>query len=209
MSEIERDHVLRRAVQTLRQLPALEADEVRRVVEAAAAQRLMPAADDPASDAPMFVGSKARRWKVAGFVTLVAAAAIVGFFVRGSLVRSTPSVPVASNAAAPGGGAPIRAAVNADQDLMPIPQQFVFRSASARRVSVVGDFNGWSAARAPMTRDASGDLWSVTIPIAPGRHMYAFMVDDSTFTLDPDARVARARDPDLGVEGSIVIVGRP
>jgi hypothetical protein len=39
--------------------------------------------------------------------------------------------------------------------------------------------------------------------------MYRFMVDDSTFTLDPDARVARARDPDLGVEVSVVIVGRP
>ena len=208
MSEIERDHVLRRAVQTLSQLPALEADKVRGVVEAAAAQRLMPAADDPASDAPMFVGSAARRWKVAGFATLVAAAAIVGFFVRGSLVRPTPSAPVASNVLAPSGGAPVRAAVNTDQDVMPIPQQFVFRSATARRVSVVGDFNGWSAARTPMTREAGGDLWSVTIPIVPGRHMYGFMVD-STFTLDPDARVARARDPDLGVEGSIVIVGRP
>jgi hypothetical protein len=35
------------------------------------------------------------------------------------------------------------------------------------------------------------------------------MVDDSTFTLDPDSRVARAVDPDLGAEGSVVIVGRP
>jgi hypothetical protein len=35
------------------------------------------------------------------------------------------------------------------------------------------------------------------------------MVNDSTFTLDPDTRVARTRDPDLGAEGSVVIVGRP
>jgi hypothetical protein len=47
MSEIERDHVLRRAVQTLQQLPSTDADAIRRVVEAAAAQRVMPAADDP------------------------------------------------------------------------------------------------------------------------------------------------------------------
>jgi 1,4-alpha-glucan branching enzyme len=73
----------------------------------------------------------------------------------------------------------------------------------------VGDFNGWNAMNAPMTRASGGDLWSVTIPIAPGRHTYGFMVNDSTFTLDQDARVARARDPDLGVEGSVVIVGRP
>jgi hypothetical protein len=209
MSEIERDHVLRRAVQSLRQLPAADPDAIRRVVETAAAQRVMPAADDPAADAPPVARSGGRRWRLAGFAALVAAAAIVGFFVRGSVPprRSTTSVPVASSA--PSGGAPMRVAANADQDVVPIPQQFVFRSASARRVSVVGDFNGWSAARTPMTREVGGDLWSVTIPIAPGRHMYRFMVDDSTFTLDPDARVARARDPDLGVEVSVVIVGRP
>ena len=206
MSEIERDHVLRRAVQTLQQLPGTDADAIRRVVEAAAAQRVMPAADDPV-DVSAVVPSRRRRWRLSGFAGLVAAAAIVGFFARGQLNRSTPSASVASNASSP--GAPLVAAVNGEADVRPIPQQFVFRSATARRVSVVGDFNEWNAVRAPMTREAAGDLWSVTIPIAPGRHMYGFMVNDSTFALDQDARVARARDPDLGVEGSVVIVGRP
>ena len=122
-------------------------------------------------------------------------------------MRVAPSGSVAPNASSP--DAPLVAAVNGASDVRPIPQQFVFRSATARRVSVVGDFNEWNAARARMTRGATGDLWSVTIPIAPGRHTYGFMVNDSTFALDQDARVARARDPDLGVEGSVVIVGRP
>ena len=210
MSEIERDHVLRRAVQTLRQLPAPEKDEIRRVVEAAAAQRLMPPADDPSSIAPTLHRPRRRPWTFVGFAGLVAAAAIVGFFVRGQFARPTATVGVAPIAVGPGREAPLQTAANgAEQDVRPIPQQFVFRSASARRVSVVGDFNGWNAARAPMTRESGGDLWSVTIPIAPGRHTYGFMVNDSTFTLDQDARVARARDPDLGVEGSVVIVGRP
>jgi 1,4-alpha-glucan branching enzyme len=86
-----------------------------------------------------------------------------------------------------------------------IPHQFVFNSAGARKVSVVGDFNRWNPTSTPMISD--GELWSVTIPIVPGRHMYAFMVDDSLFTLDPAA--PKARDPDLGADGSIVIVGRP
>ncbi len=205
MSEIERDHVLRRAVQTLQQMPATDADAIRRVVEAAAAERVMPAADDPV-DVSAVVPSRRRPWRLAGFAGLVAAAAVVGFFVRGQFTRSAASVAVVSNASGP---TQLVAAVNGEPDVRPIPQQFVFRSATARRVSVVGDFNEWSAVRAPMTREAAGDLWSVTIPIAPGRHTYGFMVDDSTFTLDQDARVARARDPDLGVEGSVVIVGRP
>ena len=209
MSEIERDHVLRRVVQTLRQLPDADADAIRRVVETAAAQRVMPAADDPLVDSAAIVRPSARRWRIAGLAGLVAAAAIVGFFVRGTFTRSATSASVAANPAGPDAAAPLRAAVNVAQDVLPVPQQFVFRSASAHRVSVVGDFNGWNAARAPMTREAGGDLWSVTIPIVPGRHTYGFMVDDSTFTLDPDSRVARAVDPDLGAEGSVVIVGRP
>ncbi len=205
MSEIDRDHVLRRAVQTLQQLPGTDADAIRRVVEAAAAQRVMPAADEPV-DVSAVAPSRRRLWRIAGFAGVVAAAAIVGFFARGRLTRSAPSGSVASSAAST---APLVAAVNGEPDVRPIPQQFVFRSATARRVSVVGDFNEWNAVRAPMTREAAGDLWSVTIAIAPGRHTYGFMVNDSTFALDQDARVARARDPDLGVEGSVVIVGRP
>ena len=207
MTDIERDHVLRRAVQTLRQVPATDMDAIRRVVEAAAAERVMPAADEPSDDASTPPRRVGRRWRLAGFGGLVAAAAIVGFVVRGSIVREAtqPDAPTTSI----GSSATLRPAVSGAADVLPIAQQFVFRSTSAHRVSVVGDFNRWNAAASPMTRSPGGDLWSVTILIAPGRHPYAFMVDDSAFTLDPDTRVARVRDPDLGAEGSVVIVGRP
>ena len=207
MSDIERDHVLRRAVQTLRQMPPADVGAMRRVVEAAAVQRVMPPADEPSMEPAFEPIFGSRRWRIAGVASLVAAAAVVGFFIRGPVARSTPTASVQSSGAST--SVPVRAAVNTSgPDILPIPQQFVFRSASARRVSVVGDFNGWNAASAPMVRGPNGDLWSVTIPIAPGRHTYAFMVNDSAFTLDPDSRVARARDPDLGVEGSVMIVGR-
>jgi hypothetical protein len=58
-----------------------------------------------------------------------------------------------------------------------------------------------------MTRSPDGDLWSITIPVTPGRHTYGFMIDDTVFVLDP--RAPKSRDPDLGVEGSVMIVGRP
>ena len=204
MSDLERDHVLRRAVQTLRQLPTPRSDAISRVVAAAAAQRVMPAADDPSADESPRGRSSQRRWRIAGFAGLVAAAAIVGFVVRGPITRTTATSSVASKPAPD--GPQLRAAVNGDNDVRPVPQQFVFRSASAHRVSVVGDFNRWNPSSAPMARAAGGDLWSITIPIVPGRHTYGFMVDDSMFALDPDSRVARARDPDLGAEGSVVMV---
>jgi hypothetical protein len=58
-----------------------------------------------------------------------------------------------------------------------------------------------------MKRASDGDLWSVTVPIVPGRHTYGFMVDDSVLVLDP--RAPTVRDPDLGAKGSVIIVGRP
>ena len=207
MTDIERDHVLRRAVQTLRQLPPTDEAAIRRVVEAAAAERVMPAADEPSDESFVPQNAGRRRWRLVGFGGLVAAAAIVGFVVRGSVPRggssaNVPTTPIASSPM-------LRQAATGAADALPIAQQFVFRSTSAHRVSLVGDFNQWNSAASPMTRSPGGDLWSVTIPIAPGRHTYAFMVDDSVFTLDPDARFARVRDPDLGAEGSVVIVGRP
>ena len=92
-------------------------------------------------------------------------------------------------------------------DVVAIPQQFVLESSRAHRVSLVGDFNSWNPSVAPMTRSSDGALWSTIVPILPGRHMYGFMVDDSIFVLDP--RAQKARDPDLGTEGSVRMVGRP
>jgi len=41
----------------------------------------------------------------------------------------------------------------------------------------------------------------------PGRHIYGFMIDDSVLMLDP--RALKTRDPDLGTDGSVRMVGRP
>jgi 1,4-alpha-glucan branching enzyme len=73
-------------------------------------------------------------------------------------------------------------------------------------VSVVGDFNNWNPTIAPMEQSANG-VWSAVVPILPGRHVYAFMVDDSVLTLDP--RAPKVRDPDFGTDGSLRMVGRP
>jgi hypothetical protein len=58
-----------------------------------------------------------------------------------------------------------------------------------------------------MQRDEASGLWSVTVTVAPGRHVYAFLVDDSVLTRDPRAPVAN--DADFGRPGSVMLVGRP
>jgi hypothetical protein len=195
------DPVVRRAIETLRALPSADAGAVQRVVTAAANARLTPAAeDDPV------IQRRSRLAVLAGTIGVAAAAVLVGVVAIHELARSsaehgTPAV--ATLLAAPRG---FRAAAFDDHDALPVPQQFVLTDATAKHASVVGDFNGWDASKAPMTRSPDGRMWSVTLLLPPGRHMYAFMVDDS-LKLDP--REPTARDPDLGVEGSVVIVGRP
>ncbi|HET7374645.1 MAG TPA: hypothetical protein VFJ20_14755 [Gemmatimonadaceae bacterium] len=198
------DSIVDRAIDELRRLPPVDDLAVRRIVTAAAARR-----EPGDAEASARIGRRTRVIKPWIAIGLATAAAAAGFMVRGAWstrpATSDESRPVA--AIAPSASPALRPAAGVAPDIAPIPQQFVLRSDAAHRVSVVGDFNGWNPANAPMTRSPEGDLWSVTIPVTPGRHTYGFLIDDTVFVLDP--RAPKSRDPDLGVEGSVMIVGRP
>jgi hypothetical protein len=82
--------------------------------------------------------------------------------------------------------------------------QFVVVAPGADAVSLVGDFNDWDATLTPMHSARDGGLWSVTIPLSPGRHRYAFLVNGKRWLADPSA--PRAQD-DFGAPSSVVTVG--
>jgi 1,4-alpha-glucan branching enzyme len=46
----------------------------------------------------------------------------------------------------------------------------------AKEVSLVGDFNHWSAKAHPMKKNESG-VWKKTVMLQPGRYEYKLMVD--------------------------------
>ena len=66
----------------------------------------------------------------------------------------------------------------------------VFAGRQASTVSLVGDFNDWDVAKTPMTRDPRSGTWTVALPLNAGRHVYAFVVDGTTWTNDPSAPLA-------------------
>lgn len=201
MTDIERDPLVRRAIDELRRPRDADHAAVARVVTAAAAARVTPA-DDEVSAQPARP-SRTRWWMFAGGI---AAAAVAGFMV--SNARRAPVQPVTpATIATQATNIELQPVGSNSADGMPVKRQFVFHSRTARSVSVVGDFNRWNVETTRMTRAADGDLWSVTLPIVPGRHLYGFMVDDSIFVLDP--REPKGRDADLGVDASVIIVGRP
>ncbi len=148
-----------------------------------------------------------------GAIGVAAAALVVGFVSRGSLGEESARVPLASAsdatpAASPDatpGGTPVVLASNTTDaaGLAAVPTQFVLDDRTAQRVSIVGEFNGWQKGKTPLTRLESG-LWTVTVPLTPGRHVYAFVLDDTLVVADP--RAAKVRDADYGREGSVVMV---
>ena len=89
----------------------------------------------------------------------------------------------------------------------PAATQFVVVAPGARTVALVGDFNDWDVAATPMQAMAGDGMWSISIPLAPGRYRYAFLVDGETWLPDPSA--PRAADSDFGAPNSVVTVGRP
>jgi len=83
--------------------------------------------------------------------------------------------------------------------------QFVLVTFSASSVSLVGDFNGWDAVATPMRRGSESGVWTATVPLAPGCHSYAFVVDGDQWVADPQAPQAPADDYDM--RRSVVVVG--
>lgn len=209
------DDLLHRTVDALRELPPLNPAAVSRIVTTAARMREVDA--DPHGD-DLLVAPRSRSMRWPAVAAIAAAAAFMGYLVGGgwhrgrtadALVEVAPPAVVVGVASSDASPSPVVAASQASTltaDALPVPTQFVFDSRTAKRVALVGDFNGWDERAAPLDREAGSTLWSVTVPLLPGRHVYAFLVD-STWTTDP--RAPKTSDPDFGVTGSVVIVGKP
>ena len=80
--------------------------------------------------------------------------------------------------------------------------QFVFVAPEARQVALVGDFNDWDAEATPL-QVQGGEMWTVEIPLEPGRHRYAFIVDGEELVADPQAPRAPGG---FGAPSSVVTV---
>jgi hypothetical protein len=80
--------------------------------------------------------------------------------------------------------------------------RFAISAPDARRVALVGDFNGW-AGGTELSASAVAGVWTITLPLPPGRHQYAFLIDGVRWVIDPTAVIVR---DDFGTETSVVTV---
>jgi hypothetical protein len=63
---------------------------------------------------------------------------------------------------------------------------FALNHASAREISLIGEFNNWSAEAAPMKPSSDG-IWRVTVLLPPGTYSYKFLIDRKQKLEDPEA----------------------
>ena len=195
----------------LRREPRVDPAAVGRVLAAVARDASAPRLEA----VPGGALARAARWmreprtvRVTPAGALAAAAAVVVLALAPWMLSRAPSgvapAPVAAGVPAPEPDAPARAIAASDagggQRV-----QFTLTVPSASQVSLVGDFNDWDASATPLRQSASGGVWTVVVPLAPGRHRYAFVVNGKTWIADEEA--PRAPDGEFDTPSSVVLVG--
>jgi Carbohydrate-binding module 48 (Isoamylase N-terminal domain) len=191
----ELDSVLQRAVAALR-LPVREFDGLDdRIMSAVRAEAASPRKHP------------AHRWAAARYTirlsplgALAAAAGIAAVLLGGIWAgRRSALNPIGDHALATSiATAPPRSTGDART------VRFEVAAPGAAEVTLVGDFNDWNPAATPLRASRHNGVWSVTVPIAPGRHEYAFVVDGERWIPDPHA--PRAAAADFGSANSVVTV---
>ena len=117
-------------------------------------------------------------------------------------VIAVSSVAVGARISARSQGAS-RAAASVRADTVQLVR-FVFVDLKAERVELVGDFNEWARGSTQLKRSGAPGVWAVSVPLSPGRHEYAFIINGSRWVADP---LAVKSSDDFGTESSVIRVG--
>ncbi|HVT39306.1 MAG TPA: isoamylase early set domain-containing protein [Gemmatimonadaceae bacterium] len=88
-----------------------------------------------------------------------------------------------------------------DAEISEVP--FAIDAPHAARVALVGNFNQWDARATPMRRTAATGRWTAALRLAPGRHVYAYILDGKTWTVDSVA--PRSGDKDYGSINTVLV----
>ncbi|HEY5998527.1 MAG TPA: zf-HC2 domain-containing protein [bacterium] len=79
-----------------------------------------------------------------------------------------------------------------------------FQAPAATSVAIVGDFNGWDIRRNLLVRSSHEGRWGARLRLPPGVYQYSFVVDGTTWEVDPAAR--QYVNDGFGGRNSVIIV---
>jgi hypothetical protein len=192
-----------------------EQDFGNEMIDALVARLKVMPSSDPRARAAILARVRGRRqspWRAAAIGAwqqwapqLAVAAAIVAFVGvgYGARVISEPA-PGETVATTSTPTIPVMQVSNDLAGTRAVPTTFILKANGANRVSLIGDFNGWDRSVTAMSDPSKNGVWEITVPLPPGRHTYAFLVNDSLWTLDP--RMPQEKDPDFGTPSSVILV---
>ena len=189
---IGRDAGLRRRVMALQQVTAaasrLPKPPVSAAFVASVLERTSSAARRPRAPRLAWLWTPhTLQWNLAQAAAVVVLAVAAGFGLAQSTGRR---------------GGPTTAAATTT----PVMVRLVVLQPEARSVHAVGDFNGWDPKRTSLQQVSNG-VWSVTLPLTPGRYEYMFVVDGQRWVGDP-AAVEQA-DDGFGARNAVLEVLPP
>ena len=214
------DLLLRQVRAVLTPMPAVDRRHIAQILAAANARRRTPLQRLSARLEELLEWWRFSTPPLARGATLAVAALTIGFVARGYIARpggeavTAPRVAVDERTAGEGSmpmaaPAPTQMVEGATAaDARRVPVQFVLDARdvpTAGMVSIVGDFNAWDANATPLQLE--NGVWTGTVPLRPGRHVYAFVVNGEIWLADP--RAPQAADADFGRPGSVIIVQAP
>jgi hypothetical protein len=82
-----------------------------------------------------------------------------------------------------------------------IAVRFAVDLPASAEVALIGDFNDWNPQATPLRREPGG--WATTVPLAPGRYRYTYVVDGRRLLADPSGPRA---DDEFGAPTSVITV---
>jgi Glycogen recognition site of AMP-activated protein kinase len=186
LQAVDADSALRRRWLNL-ELVAVEAARLPRIAPSAAFLRRVKAQTAPVVPGlwdrlrALITTTRTLEWNLAGAM----AAACLALVTVAGLIRWAPERIVEVPVAAP----PAQTASFSFASDAKVFVRLVLVQPTARSVSVAGDFNGWNPAKTKLER-TEGGMWTVTLPLKPGRYEYMFVIDGKQWIADPLATEA-------------------
>ena len=212
-SDLSNDPIIERVRATLLRTPKVEPSDVARILVAVNSRRAARTWRQRTADRLWFM--RIPSVSLVGVGAVGTAALLLGFLGRGVFERGTiGDARIAAGDAvnvtrvtAPVTQQELTRTDASAMDEQAVPVQFVLSQPGAGTVSLVGDFNGWDVSAAVLEQVPGSSLWSATVNLKPGRHVYAFVVDGNKWMRDP--RAPEAIDEDFGRPQSVIVVQVP
>jgi 1,4-alpha-glucan branching enzyme len=83
------------------------------------------------------------------------------------------------------GGKPGSVEPSAGPQITPEGVRFSLYSTKVKKVNIAGTFNNWSMTADPLyDRDGSG-MWTIVLPLPPGKYEYKLIIDGDEWIPDP------------------------